>query len=144
VRIGDFRTTGRAGSSLGGAIQAFGRPSSRRPFDGRVGCRVAWAALGIRSIFADLGGGEACFDGRVQSLSVRLRAWRTQRGLHVGDRVSRLRRLHPGATRHRSSWWLYTAISPYGPTPTRYPLLRARIETGRVRSLTAEVGAAGE
>jgi hypothetical protein len=144
VRIGDFSTTGRAGSTIGGAIQAFGRPSSRVRFAGRNGCRDRWATAGIRAVFADFGAGEACLDGRVQNLTVRTRPWRTQRGLHVGDRVGRLRRLHPAARLHRKSWWLYTAVSPFGPTPTRYPLVRARVDGGRVTSLTAEIGAAGE
>jgi hypothetical protein len=101
----------------------------------------------VRVLFVNLGGGGACDPryGKAQEARVQARSeWRTRRGLHVGDRVRKLRRLYPGARRHGRSYWLVTAISLVGPRPAPYPVLAAAVGDGAVRSFTLEVGAAGD
>jgi hypothetical protein len=142
--IGDFKP--RTDPTLGAAIDAYGEPGSRRA-RGRASCDVAWPALGVRILFVDLGGGSACDPryGKAQEARVRGRSeWHTKRGLHIGDGVRRLRRLYPGASRHRSSFWLVTGISLYGPANRRYPVLAAVVRDRKVRSFKLEIGAAGD
>jgi hypothetical protein len=142
--IGDFKP--RRDPTLGTAIDAYGEPGSIRP-RGSASCKVAWPALGVRILFVDLGGGGACDPryGKSQEARVQTRPeWRTRRGLHVGDRVRKLRRLYPGATRHGRSFWLVTGISLYGPAKQRYPVLAASVREGVVRSFKLEIGAAGD
>ena len=143
LAIGDWRT--EADPTLGAAIAAFGSPSSQRQIGGRAGCGVRWRSAGVRAIFADLGGGVACnpADGRVQEARAYGSGWRTVRGLAVGDRVRRLRRLYPRAERHRAGFWLVTAFSLIG-TEGRYPVLRSVMDGRRVRAFHVEVGAAGD
>ena len=52
-------------------------------------------------------------------------------------------RLHPQAEFRQGSWWLVTAISPFG-DESEYPVVRALIAGGRVRALAGWIGAAGE
>jgi hypothetical protein len=143
LAIGAWRT--EADPTLGAAIAAFGPPSSQRKIGGRVGCGVRWKGVGVRAVFADFGGGVACNpqDGRVQEARAYGSSWRTARGLEIGDRARRLRRLYPRAERHRAGFWLVTAFSAIG-TGGRYPVLRSLMEGGRVSAFHVEVGAAGD
>ncbi len=79
------------------------------------------------------------------------RRWRTDRGLRVGQRVSRLRRLYPGVTRvrrpanpryGRRSYWLVSQISPC--CDSRVPVLEAVVAKRRVKRFVLHVGAQGE
>ena len=102
-RLGPFKTqnTRHYRPTVGRAIRAFGRPSSR--FQKQGGCVVKWKRLGLRIEFWNFGGtppGQTiCSDdvGLAQSFNVTERKFRTWRGLRVGMRESRLRRLHPAA-----------------------------------------------
>jgi hypothetical protein len=145
LAIGDFKP--RRDPTLGAAIATFGDPASRRSVGGGTGCNVAWPTLGVRIAFASFGTGSGCDpeSGRAQGARVlRLEAWHTTRGLHVGDGVRRLRKRYPGARRHGSSYWLVTGVSLFGPSPTRYPVLAAAVRGGEVRSFKLEIGAAGD
>jgi hypothetical protein len=142
--IGDFKP--RRDPTLGAAIDAYGQPESTRA-RGSASCKVVWPELGVRILFVNLGGGSACDPryGKAQGARVRARSeWHTRRGLHVGDGVSRLRRLYPGARRHGSSYWLVTGISLYGPANRAYPVLAAIVRGDEVRSFKLEIGAAGD
>ena len=143
LAIGDWRPAGDP--TLRAAISAFGPPSSQRKIGGRVGCGVRWRSVGLRAVFADLGGGVACNpeDGRVQEARAYGNRWRTTRDLQVGDRARRVRRLYPRADRHRAGFWLVTAFNPIG-TGGRYPVLRAVMAGERVSAFHVEVGAAGD
>ena len=68
----------------------------------------------------------------------------TQRGLRVGDRVRRLRRLYPKAPRSGATYKLITGRNVYGSGRGRYAVVGARVNGGRVRSFVLDVGAAGE
>jgi hypothetical protein len=144
LAIGDFEP--RRDPTLGAAMDVFGAPGSVRPL-GSAGCKVAWPDTGVRVLFVNLGGGGACDPryGKAQEARVAdVVTWRTARGLHVGDRPRKLRRLYPGARRHGRSFWLVTGVSLYGPGKRHYPVLAAAVRDGRVASFKLEVGAAGE
>ena len=131
--------------TLAAAISAFGDPSSRRR-SGDTACRVSWSGVGLAILFANFGGGGACDPryGRAQRGRANGSRWRTGKGLRVGDRVRRLIRLHPRASRHGRVWWLVSGVSLYGSPSRRYPVLAAAVSRGRVASLKLEIGAAGD
>jgi hypothetical protein len=142
LAIGDFKPD--RDPTLGAAIDAYGQPSFRRRLS-TEGCRVGWHALGVKVLFANLGGGSACRAdlGRSQTARAFGERWRTAKGLRVGQRLSRLRRLYPNATRHGRAWWLVTAVSLVG-EPRRYPVLSATVRGGTVRSFSVRILAAGD
>jgi hypothetical protein len=140
--IGDFRPA--RNPRLGAAIRAFGRPSSRR--GGGEICRVRWADLGVRITFQNFGGVDSCepSGGRAQKAVVGGDSrWRTAKGLRVGNRVTRLRRLYPRARRTPRGFRLAQGILPFG-APVPYAVLGARVAGGRVRAFTLFIGAAGD
>lgn len=142
--IGDFKPS--RDPTLGAAIDAYGQPRSTGSAFGGNGCRVAWS-IGVWITFANFGTGSACDPelGRAQRARVRgLTAWRTAKGLHIGDGERKLLRRYPAAQRHGSSYWLVTAVSPFGPSPQRYSVLAAVVREGEVRSFKLEIGAAGD
>jgi hypothetical protein len=144
LAIGDFKP--ERDPTLGAAIRAFGPAgSTRSPSD--ASCKVAWPDRGVRILFVNLGGGSACDPALGKSQEARVAGetrWRTARGLHIGDRVRKLRRLYPGARRHRRSFWLVTGVNLFGVGQRPYPVLAAAVRNGRVASFKLEIGAAGE
>ena len=135
-------------ATLAHAIEFFGTPSRTRPIgDGSDACRVAWRRLRLRATFADFGTGDACdpAHGRLQVATIRSRRhFRTWRGLRVGDRSSSIRRKHPRARFRRRTWWISSAISPYGEEGARIPTVEAIVSGGRVRVLRLWIGGAGD
>ena len=149
---GDYKIGGyavKADGTLGGAVDEFGDPTTRRRARG-IGCDLAWRSLGLRIEFYNLGGQDACSreGGRFGGATITSRRWRTSKGLRVGDSVARIRRLYPRATYHAGgfysrSWWLVTRYTRIG-TNGYYPGLRARVRNGRVASLVIEYAAGGD
>jgi hypothetical protein len=142
LAIGDFKPD--RDPTVGAALDAYGEPSFQRRIS-TWGCKLGWHGLGVKVLFANFGGGSACREdlGRSQTARAFGDRWRTAKGLRVGDRLARLRRLYPGATRHGRAWWLVTALSRIGETH-RYPVLSAAVRDGRVRSFALQIGAAGD
>jgi hypothetical protein len=143
LAVGDFKP--QRNPTYGAAVAVFGEPASQRSrFRGKA-CVVNWPGPGLRITFANFGVGSACDRalGRSQTARAYGGHWRTKRGLRVGARLRRLRRLYPHARRHGRSWWLVTAVSPFG-TGGRYPVLAAAVRGGHVRSFKLRIGAAGE
>jgi hypothetical protein len=68
---------------------------------------------------------------------------RTWNGLRPGDRSSAVLERHPSAEFRNNSWWLRTAVSPFGDNE-EYAVVRALIGGGRVRALSGWIGGAGE
>jgi hypothetical protein len=143
LAVGDFKT--QRDPTYGGAVTVFGEPARERSRFGGTACVVNWPGAGLRINFVNLGGGSACDRrlGRSQTARAYGSRWRTKRGLKVGARLERLRRLYPHASRHGRSWWLVIAVSPFG-AGGRYPVLAAAVRGGHVRSFKLRIGAAGE
>jgi len=76
------------------------------------------------------------------TITVNLTRWRTDRGLHVGDSVGRLRVLYSGAARHRNAWWLVTRRKD--PLWGTYGQLTATTGAGRVLAFTLVLHAQGD
>jgi hypothetical protein len=140
--IGDFRP--ERDPTLGAATGVFGPPTKIvRTSD--ASCRVLYGGLGLRFTFVNLGGGGPCDPELTKSQVARAfdPRWRTGRGLGIGDRLRRLRRLYPGANRHGRSWWIVKGMRVFG-SGGPYPVLRATMKDGRVNSFALSIGAAGE
>jgi hypothetical protein len=140
--IGDFRP--QRDPTLGAATSVFG-PPSRVVRTSNASCRVVYGAVGLRFAFVNLGGGGACDPALTKSQVARAYdpRWHTSEGLGVGDRLRKLWRLYPGATRHRRSWWIVSGVSIFG-SGGPYPVVRATVKNGRVKSFALQIGAAGE
>lgn len=103
-RLGDWRID-RA-STLSGAIDAFGEPSTCRVHE-PIHATARWAALGVTVDLGTLGGLPPGQTGctapeliHVNYVRVTSRAWRTSLGLRVGSTERSLRRLYPRAERN--------------------------------------------
>lgn len=146
TRIGAFRP--RRDPTISGAERVFGTASSKE-LTKYGGCRVEWRRLRLRILFYNFGGhgpGETTCTpsvGRSQSFSVRGTRFRTWRGLRVRHRSDTILDRHPNAEFRRRTWWLKTAVSPFG-DQSEYPVVNAIVSRGRVRSIAGWIGAAGE
>ena len=128
-------------------IQArLGAPDSARR-TGEYSCRLVWRRLGLTMSLLDLSTGRPCRAGVLQAATVTSRAWRTTKGLRVGDSVSRLRRLYPAARLRDPGfppwrgYWLVTRRTCVEVGAQPYPGLLARVGGGRVRALVVQVTA---
>lgn len=139
VKIGKFRPDRNA--SLKAAERAFGRAATRSPDDNV--CNARWRDLGLKIVFANFGGGAPCSFGSAQTFKADGERFATWRGLRVRGSARAVREAHPDADRHRGSFWLKTAVSPFG-DGRRYPVLRAEFDQGRVTGFKGFIGAAGE
>ena len=137
--IGPFKLAGDP--NLQGAIAAFGTQSSLQKT--ATLCRPGWRAIGLRISFVNLGGGDSCQFGSVQTVSAFGKVWRTERGLKIGSSVKTLRKLYPGALRKGRTYRLVGAKSIFT-DGSRYSVLAARTDGRRVKSFRLFVGAAGE
>jgi len=137
--IGPFKLVGDP--NLSGATAVFGTPTSLTKTDNT--CRPGWRAIGLRINFTNLGGGDSCQFGSVQTVSAFGKVWRTTRGLKIGSSTRTLRRLYPGAVRKGRSYRLIGAKSIFG-DGRRYSVLAARTDGKQVKSFRLFVGAAGE
>jgi hypothetical protein len=147
-RMGSFRVKGDG--TLGGAIDAFGKPGSRDRNGGA--CTVRWARHGLKIVFYNLGGSNPCrpATGFFSNARARGQHWETDKGLRIGDRQRRLRNLYPNAKFHRalpnfypSGWWLVPRRSQFG-TGGLYPGLLAHMRDRRVVSFHVRYPAGGD
>jgi hypothetical protein len=153
--IGPWRV--EANPSLAGAIAAFGTPSRCTKVSGLPGfASVEWRGLGLRAVFGTYGIGgtrpcRAVHAVRLDSARASSREWQTGRGLRVGDRVAKLRRLYPQATLrtyHRGvapvrGWWLVVRKNRV-PDLHFVPTLLATAQGGRVTGFVVSVHAEGD
>jgi hypothetical protein len=141
VQIGRFQV--KRDGTLGGAIRAFGQPSSLRRRD--VTCLARWQALGVRISFYNLGGQNPCQGryGYFGEAIVTGRGWATAKGLRIGDPARRVSALY-GRRRVSGAWvWLLTRRSPFGEGGV-YPALSARLYGGRVTAFRVKYQAGGD
>jgi hypothetical protein len=145
ARIGAFHA--RRSATLASAIRVFGR-SSRKLIGNNV-CRVDWRRLRLRIDFASFAahspGQTTCTPsvGLAQTFTARGTRFRTSAGLRVGSSSSSIAGLYPAAEFRSGSWWLVSAVSPFG-DEEEYPVIRAIVGSGRVRALAGVIGGAGE
>jgi hypothetical protein len=141
--IGDFHP--ERNPTLGAATAVFGTPAAVVERSQGASCRTLWPGIGLRILFVNLGGGSACDPalGKAQVARAFDPRWHTGRGLGIGDRLRRLKRLYPAATRHGRSWWLVKGVNIFG-ARNPYPVLRATMNDRRVRSFALSIGAAGD
>jgi hypothetical protein len=137
--IGPFKLVGDP--NLGGATAVFGTPSSLKKTDKL--CPAGWRAIGLRIHFVNLGGGDSCQFGSVQTVSAFGKVWRTERGLKIGSSTKTLRKLYPNALRKGRTYRLVGAKSIFT-DGSRYSVLAARTNGKQVKSFRLFVGAAGE
>jgi hypothetical protein len=147
-KIGSFLV--KRDGTLGGAIDAFGRPGSRHRQG--VSCTVRWPRHGLRIVFYNLGGQRPCqpTTGHFSNARACGAHWETGRGLEIGDRLRRLRRLYPNAEFHSAEpgswpagWWLIRRSSPFG-TNGSYPGLLARVRDRHVVAFHVRYPAGGD
>jgi hypothetical protein len=128
--IGGFALA--ANGKLSGAIAVYGNPASRQQF-GYDECTVVWKDLGIQSTFSHSYDEPCASNGCHLESAITGQRWRTDKGLRVGDSLSRLRHLYPrGKVFLGKRWSLLTR--PFG--GTRVPTLLATLKAGRVSTLT--------
>jgi hypothetical protein len=131
-RVGSFRY--RDTRPFPAAVRAFGQPTRSRA-DGNV-CDVTWASLGVKVRFFAFGC-EIPDQTAVCAITVSKVPWRTSRGLAIGDRASRIRRIYPRARFYKDpvtgpTWVLGTR----GPRDELGPdqSLVATVKSGRVKT----------
>jgi len=134
-------------AKLAAAIRIFGTPSSRHLTSSNA-CIVKWRRIGLRITFVSYAvgpGADICSPsvGLAQSFAARGSRFRTWAGLRPGMASSRIADLHPYAELRRGTWWLRTAVSPFG-DESEYPVMQALVSRSRVRALSGWIGAAGE
>ena len=141
TRLGPLRTSD---PTLARAVAAFGQPSSTS--GGGDLCNVRWRARKIFARFVNLGGQVACNPafGRLQTFTVRSRAWRTIGGLRVGHTTARLQAKYPNAVLRGGRWALVDAYYGFGNEDGYVTTVSAIPRDGRVAALTMYVGGAGE
>jgi hypothetical protein len=108
-------------------------------------CAATWADLGLRIQFESFAVANSCNDGRAQAAVIKgpnaSSAWRTQRGLRVGDRLPKLRRLYPNARRKPSARVIvYQRHPPLGDGS----IITAVIRDRKVASFRLWLGGAGD
>ena len=139
--------------TVGRAINAFGRPSSR--FHRSGGCVVKWRRLGLRIEFYSFGHAPsedrcAADVGQAQSFTITgSKKWRTSKGLRIGMSEEDMWDRHPNAEQVRDDfypdgYWLRQAYSPFG-DGAYYPVLSVQLSPGgNVKNFYGWIGAAGE
>jgi len=148
IQIGTYFV--RRDPTLVGAMRAFGQPAACQ-LQGRPDSTAWWPAIGVKMTFYTLGGFRRESDNACNApdsvylgeASMSGKRWRTARGLRIGDRVSRLVRLYPGAEQHENGWWL-TIKTCYIPETSPCPNLVAQTAGGRVVRFVVPVGAGGD
>lgn len=122
-------------------------------------CTADFARLGLHVELANLGGADPCTPrgGLVQWISTR-GAWRTDKGLRVGDPEARVRARHPRAFARSGgffvggdrTWHLAPSPEPCGPgcdnanASVMRSVAQVVVKNGRVRAFVIVIGAAGD
>lgn len=115
------------------AISTFGQPVIKRASSSV--CPMLWRSLGLTITFYNLSGGDACSpkEGRFSSADISGAAWRTSKGLKIGDGVARMRLLYPlsSKTKGLSPGW-HWLIARKGYRGNTYAALIAQVAKGRI------------
>jgi hypothetical protein len=127
-----------AQGTYGGAVHAFGKPSSTRAVSA-VSCQVNWADQGLRLYFRSPE--RPCAAGSLRTsqymaATILSRRWSVDRGVRVGDSFRKLKRLYPlieQSTYDKSRWRLRRVMVVIPKTHARaFAGLDAVMRYGRV------------
>lgn len=116
------------------AVAAFGPATTCRVLAARKS-RAIWSPIGLTIQF--IGARTTCATSnaaQLQTLSATGAAWRTSKGLAIGDPLSKLERLYPAATGHARTWSLVKLDRG-----TNHAVLTASVRAGRVTGLSVAV-----
>jgi len=134
----------RMTATLPQARSVLGAPDTTRRASSAE-CRAVWRSLGLRLTFLDLSDGAPCTKGGVVIAVAKGAQWHTRKGLHIGQRVGRLRTLYPGATFHSGApyqgWWLVPRRTCAEVGSQAYPGLLARADRKRIAAFVVTVAA---
>lgn len=158
IRVGPFEPMqylGPDGSegvvpNLRNAIAAFGRPSPRRGSTPYSGCITRWPRLSLIATSDDFSGAPPCSnDAGVVELVISgsgARRWRTDRGLRVDDRDSRLVALYPDAyiDPNKEHTEILVEQSSVVGEDGKLPRLTATVIDTRVATINVHLYGAGE
>jgi hypothetical protein len=129
---------------FGKAVFALGEPSHVENPD-IPGCRATWRRLGLKIQFESFGVASDCNDGKAQAAVVKGHrgrvAWRTQRGLRVGDSVQKLNRIYPNARRRPGA---RVIVYQKHPAIGDGSIVTAVLRGGKVASFRLWLGGAGD
>lgn len=151
---GDYKIGGYAvkeDGTLFGAIEEFGEPTSLRRGGARLrgwnACVARWREFGLRIVFYNLGGQDACKPqyGYFRDATITGKQWRTSKGLRVGQPWRYIFRYYPRArpSPRTASWWpLLLRRVAYFDDP--YAGLSAKVMNGWVVAFQVYYQAGGE
>ena len=147
-RMGSFAV--KKDGTLGGAVDAFGQPTTK--IRNGESCAVRWTQHGLRIFFYNLGGNNPCRGkfGFFSNARAKGPQWKTNRDLAIGDGEGRLQNLYPNASFHAAKrgfwpagWWLVKRPNQFG-TSGSYPGLLAHMHDGRVQAFHVRYAAGGD
>ena len=147
-RMGSFAV--KKDGTLGGAVDAFGQPTTK--IRNGESCAVRWTQHGLRIFFYNLGGNNPCRGkfGFFSNARAKGPHWKTNRDLAIGDGEGRLQNLYPNASFHAAEqgfwpagWWLVKRPNQFG-TSGSYPGLLAHMHHGRVQAFHVRYAAGGD
>ncbi len=129
------------------AIHALGSPNGVKATASDT-CTGTWGALGLRILFTTFGGGSGCGATLAQSGTIfgasGRQSWRTARGLRVGDSLTRLERLYPGAIKERGARVIVYSLHSVIAEGSRLDIVTAQIKGNRVSNFRLWFGGAGD
>jgi hypothetical protein len=119
------------------AAAAFGRATSCRALAGKKS-KATWSSIGLTIQFIATTGGvcQGASGAQLQTLTATGSRWRTSKGLAVGDPVSKLEQLYPGATASAGTYRLAKLDRA-----TNHAALTAMVRAGRVTGFSLAVRA---
>ncbi len=138
--------------TLTSLVRAWGQPARVSLRSGE--CRAIWDAPAVRVSLRTLGsipdGSNLCTPGvgLISNIQTKGPRWRTEKGLRVGDRESRVRQLYPAAFRRDPvfgrQWGLRPITTNRFGRPMKEAGVYAKVSRGRIIGFWISVGAEGE
>ena len=119
-------------ATLSQAQATYGQPTTIRYRPST--CIARWRPLRLALFFLSFGG-DPCTSGTLVFATAASNRWKTDRGLHVGNRRARLLALYPHAKAHPDGWWLITRRACKETGGNRFPALKTQMRNRRVTAL---------
>lgn len=136
------------------ALERAWGPATRLSLRSRGECRAIWSVPAVRVSLRTLGaipdGSNLCTPGvgLISNIQTKGPLWRTEKGLRVGNREARIRKLYPSAALREPifgrQWGLRPITTNRFGTPRKEAGIYAKVTGARVIGFWASVGAEGE